>query len=172
MLLKLCFVVSLLSVAAAIDDPQKQKDKSTKLPPCKACTVLVESFNLGLERTKRGKHAGGDAAWEQEKLRAYKKSEVRFVEIQEQLCTEVKRGQDHCHTLSNDHESLIEDWFTHKQDEEPDLHAWLCIKQLSVCCPLEPMDQLVNSVPTATAMVSQLTPCFKMKYGLFVNIVL
>ncbi|XP_023159840.1 cysteine-rich with EGF-like domain protein 2 isoform X3 [Drosophila hydei] len=135
MLFKICFVLPLISIAIALDEPQKIKDKSTKLPPCKACTVLVESFNLGLERTKRGKHAGGDAAWEQEKMRVYKNSEVRLVEIQEQLCNEVKRGQDHCHMLSNDHESLIEEWFTSKQDEEPDLHAWLCINQLNVCCP-------------------------------------
>ncbi|XP_017844556.1 cysteine-rich with EGF-like domain protein 2 isoform X1 [Drosophila busckii] len=135
MLLNSAFLLTLLSIALAVDDPKVQKERSAKLPPCKACTVLVDSFNVAFEKTKRGKHAGGDAAWEQEKLRSYKNSEVRFVEIQEQLCTDVKRGQDHCHSQSNDHESLIEDWFIHKQDEEPDFHAWLCVKQLAVCCP-------------------------------------
>lgn len=83
----------------------------------------------------RGKHAGGDAAWEEEKLRSYKTSEVRLVEIQENLCQEVRRGQTQCHNMANDHEHLLEEWFTHKQTEEPDVHKWLCIDQLKVCCP-------------------------------------
>uniref|UniRef100_A0A0K8WEN1 Cysteine-rich with EGF-like domain protein 2 n=2 Tax=Bactrocera latifrons TaxID=174628 RepID=A0A0K8WEN1_BACLA len=115
--------------------PQEQKEKSSKLPPCKSCTVLVESFKLGLDKTSRGKHAGGDAAWEEEKLRSYKTSEVRLVEVQEHLCSDVRRGQDQCHTMANDHEHLLEEWFVHKQTDMPDLHAWLCIEQLKVCCP-------------------------------------
>lgn len=27
-------------------NPLEQKEKSSKLPPCKSCTVLVESFKL------------------------------------------------------------------------------------------------------------------------------
>ncbi|XP_030380532.1 cysteine-rich with EGF-like domain protein 2 isoform X2 [Scaptodrosophila lebanonensis] len=135
-------VIALLTLANAEpslfnSSPKEQRDKSAKLPPCSACKSLVKSFELGLERTKRGKHAGGDAAWEEEKLRSYKTSEVRLVEIQEQLCGDVKRGQDSCHSLANEHESLIEDWFLHKQNEWPDLHEWLCITTLKVCCPAE-----------------------------------
>lgn len=88
-----------------------------------------------MEKTSRGKHAGGDAAWEEEKLRSYKTSEVRLVEVQEQLCRDVIRGQDQCHTMANDHEHLLEEWFLHKQTDMPDLHAWLCIEQLKMCCP-------------------------------------
>ncbi|XP_068141622.1 cysteine-rich with EGF-like domain protein 2 isoform X1 [Drosophila tropicalis] len=104
-------------------------------PPCKGCSLLVTSFKVGLERTKRG-HGGGDTAWEEENLRSYKNSEVRLVEIQERLCSEPEvLNKDHCHNLANEHEALIEDWFTHKQSEHPDLHTFLCIEQLSVCCP-------------------------------------
>ncbi|XP_036327999.1 cysteine-rich with EGF-like domain protein 2 [Rhagoletis pomonella] len=134
-----CVLVLLFENCEAVEafekSPKDQKEKSTKLPPCKSCTVLVESFKLGLEKTSRGKHAGGDAAWEEEKLRSYKTSEVRLVEVQEQLCSDVKRGQDQCHTMANDHEHLLEDWFLHKQSDSPDLHAWLCIDKLQLCCP-------------------------------------
>ncbi|XP_036335371.1 protein disulfide isomerase CRELD1-like [Rhagoletis pomonella] len=112
-----------------------ESGRSTKFAPSKSCTVHVESFKLGLEKISRGKHAGGDAAWEEEKLRSYKTSEVRLVEVQEQLCSDVKRGQDQCHTMANDHEPLLEDWFLHKQSDSPDLHVWLCIDKLLLCCP-------------------------------------
>ncbi|XP_037957717.1 cysteine-rich with EGF-like domain protein 2 isoform X2 [Teleopsis dalmanni] len=133
--------VLLLSVIIYADkdflkrSPQEIKDKSTNLPPCKSCTVLVQSLKAGLDRTSRGKHAGGDAAWEEEKLRSYETSEVRLVEVQEQLCNEVRRGQSQCHNMASDHEHLIEDWFYYKQTESPDLYVWLCIEQLKMCCP-------------------------------------
>ena len=33
------------------------------------------------------------------------------------------------------HESLLEDWWFHHQDGNDDLHEWLCIEKLKVCCP-------------------------------------
>lgn len=116
-------------------DPQSQKERAFKLPPCKACSTLVSSFQAGLERTSRGKHAGGDAAWEEGRLRAYRNSEVRLVEIQEGLCREVGRGSDQCHTLANDHEHQLEEWFIHHQNSSTDLQQWFCVEQLRVCCP-------------------------------------
>lgn len=47
-----------------------------------------------MERTARGKFEGGDAAWEEERLGSYSRSEVRLVEIQEKLCSSVERGKD------------------------------------------------------------------------------
>ncbi|KAH8333912.1 cysteine-rich with EGF-like domain protein 2 isoform X1 [Drosophila kikkawai] len=120
-------MLAFLAVATSADKPIP--------PPCRGCSQLVASFKAGLERTKRG-HGGGDTAWEEEKLRSYKTSEVRLVEIQERLCSDPEVvNKDHCHNLANEHESLLEDWFTHRQAESPDLHGWLCIEQLSVCCP-------------------------------------
>ena len=46
-----------------------------------------------MEDTARGKFEGGDTAWEEEKMKSYKNSEIRLVEIQEKLCNEVVRGQ-------------------------------------------------------------------------------
>lgn len=40
-----------------------------------------------------------------------------------------------CHNLAEAHESLIEDWFLNHQKLHGDLHHWLCIKKLKVCCP-------------------------------------
>ena len=47
-----------------------------------------------MERTSRGKFEGGDADWEEKKLKSYSNSEVRLVEIQEKLCTELSKGSD------------------------------------------------------------------------------
>ena len=47
-----------------------------QLPPCGACTNLVTSFEAGVERTKRGKLEGGDAAWEEKSGQKYATSEV------------------------------------------------------------------------------------------------
>ncbi|XP_055642832.1 cysteine-rich with EGF-like domain protein 2 isoform X2 [Toxorhynchites rutilus septentrionalis] len=114
---------------------KKERLKSEKLPACKACTVLVNSFNEGLKRTERSKHEGGDAAWEEERLGSYKTSELRLVEIQERLCQDVGRGEDQCHQQAEELESLIEEWWKEGQNTHPDLHQWLCVEQVKVCCP-------------------------------------
>ncbi|XP_052838137.1 cysteine-rich with EGF-like domain protein 2 isoform X1 [Drosophila gunungcola] len=132
MLFKECWPATLAFLVAASASFSAEKPVP---PPCRACSQLVGSFKEGLERTKRG-HGGGDTAWEEEKLRSYKNSEVRLVEIQEKLCSDTGVvNKDHCHNLANEHEALLEDWFTHKQTESPDLQSWLCVDQLAVCCP-------------------------------------
>ena len=40
-----------------------------------------------------------------------------------------------CHNLAEVHESLIEEWWFKHQKNSPDLHEWLCIQKLRVCCP-------------------------------------
>lgn len=88
-----------------------------------------------MDRTERGKHDGGDAAWEEQRLGSYKRSEIRLVEIQESLCKELFSGEDQCHALAETNEALIEEWWFKKQDVTDDLHQWLCIDKLQVCCP-------------------------------------
>nr|XP_045583789.1 cysteine-rich with EGF-like domain protein 2 isoform X3 [Procambarus clarkii] len=118
-------------------DKNKNKEnlKSAKLPPCAACKTLVESFQKGIESTARGKFEGGDSAWEAEKMVSYKKSEVRLIEIQEKMCKDVERGQKQCEAGAEAHEGLLEDWWFREQERQPDLHTWLCIDTLRVCCP-------------------------------------
>uniref|UniRef100_A0A8D8JAF0 Cysteine-rich with EGF-like domain protein 2 n=1 Tax=Culex pipiens TaxID=7175 RepID=A0A8D8JAF0_CULPI len=131
----------LLLVSAAVvgaDVPtnvKKERQRAEKLPPCKACTVLVNSFREGMKRTERSKHEGGDAAWEEERLGSYKTSELRLIEIQERLCQDVGRGEDQCHQLAEDYESRIEEWWKQHQNDHPDLHRWLCVDEAQVCCP-------------------------------------
>uniref|UniRef100_A0A336MEW2 CSON000537 protein n=1 Tax=Culicoides sonorensis TaxID=179676 RepID=A0A336MEW2_CULSO len=113
---------------------KKERLKAEKLPPCKACSTLVKSFELGMERTSRGKYEGGDTAYEEEKMGKYKYSEVRLVEIQERLCEDVTRGNVQCHTLLEEYEEFIEQWWK-QQMELPKLYEFLCIEKAKVCCP-------------------------------------
>ncbi|XP_012265730.2 cysteine-rich with EGF-like domain protein 2 [Athalia rosae] len=112
----------------------KEQQRAIKLPPCAACRGLVESFRNGMEKTARGKFEGGDTAWEEEKLKSYAKSEVRLVEIQENLCKGSDRGAEQCHMLAEETESDIEDWWFNHQDSK-DLLTHLCIDLLKHCCP-------------------------------------
>lgn len=96
-----------------------------------AITVLDQ----GMEKTERGNHDEGDADWVRQRLKTYKNSEVRLVEIQESLCKDVYRGEDQCHSLVEELEHTIEDWWLNNQDENPDLHNWLCVETTAVCCP-------------------------------------
>nr|CAD7201138.1 unnamed protein product [Timema douglasi] len=88
-----------------------------------------------MERTSRGKFEGGDAAWEEERLKSYSTSEVRLIEIQENLCADIKDGINQCHFLAEENEQLLEEWWFNKQMEEPDLFKFLCINTLKHCCP-------------------------------------
>lgn len=48
----------------------------------------------GIEKTKNGHFGGGNTAWEEKNLLIYAKSELRFVEIHDSLCTETTQNQD------------------------------------------------------------------------------
>lgn len=136
------------------DTIKNEKKDSAKLPPCSACSSLVRSFKNGLDRTSRGKFEGGDTAWEEKNQgKGYAISEVRFVEIQERLCTDVSRGESQVQNLRNssfnfcnfyiffqcheDHhnwEEHLEEWWALGHDK-PELRQWLCEDKLKVCCP-------------------------------------
>ncbi|KAG7199952.1 hypothetical protein KM043_014383 [Ampulex compressa] len=119
-----------------VNDPlNKEKLKAHKFPPCAACKILINSFKKGIERTTREKFDGGDAAWEEDKLGKYGRSETRLTEIQEKLCTEIERGENQCHSLAAEVESRIEEWWFKYQDEYPDIYDYICIKELQRCCP-------------------------------------
>merc|ERR1719228_1954876 len=123
----------LLAIAIALDPPNPKKDAA--LPPCGACTNLVSSFEAGMERTKREKLEGGDAAWEEKSGQRYLTSEVRLVEIAEQVCKELARGQSQCHQNYGEWEDSIEAWWAEDPEERPSLRQRLCVDNLAVCCP-------------------------------------
>ncbi|OXU28623.1 hypothetical protein TSAR_010928 [Trichomalopsis sarcophagae] len=133
-LLLLCFTVSTSSDKAA-KKRNSEEAKNMQLPPCASCKVLVESFKKGIEKTSRGKFEGGDSAWEEDKLGSYKTSEVRLIEIQEGLCKDLDYAQTQCHSLAEDLESFVEEWWFKRQDSHPDLYSFLCIEKAERCCP-------------------------------------
>ena len=123
----------------ALDDPKKESRKAAVLPPCGACSNLVSSFERGLERTARGKFEGGDTAWEEKNQgTGYAASEVRLVEIEEDLCKDVERGEQQCHSNHHDWEEHLEEWWKLDHDDDnprPALRQWLCVERLRFCCP-------------------------------------
>ncbi|KAL4104579.1 hypothetical protein QTP88_019873 [Uroleucon formosanum] len=100
---------------------------------CRSCKILVQSFEKGLEKTKNGHFGGGNTAWEEKNLLTYAKSEVRFVEIHDSLCTEISQDQDTCFYLSGEYEHHLKEWWTAGRQE--DLFHWFCVDKLKVCCP-------------------------------------
>lgn len=120
---------------SSASEEQKESKRSVKLSPCQACKNVVESFKKGIESTARGKHEGGDAAWEERRLKNYAYSEIRLVEIMEDLCKDVDKGHDQCHSIVENNEEHLEKWWLHDQKTQPDLETYFCGNQLKVCCP-------------------------------------
>lgn len=130
-------ITFVISIENTVSVTRKEQLQSMRLPPCKACKTLHESFKKvrivhiiltglsfsiifqNLAKTEKGKFEGGDAAWEEEKLGSYARSEVRLVEIQENLCKEVEEGQNQCFSLAEMHDTLIEEWWFKHQDKQP-----------------------------------------------------
>lgn len=88
-----------------------------------------------MDRTARGNFEGGDAAWEEEKLGTYSQSEIRLVEIEEKLCSDVEEGRDQCYSMLEQFDDEIEEWWFKKQKEQPDLYDYFCVEKLKFCCP-------------------------------------
>lgn len=132
----LALVFSGLSIHSVYSnsDINKADLHNYKLPPCQSCKLLVNSFTSGMAKTSRGKFEGGDTAWEEEKMGTYATSEVRLIEIQENLCSEVEKGKFQCQSLAEENEGHFEEWWAN-QETFGDLHKWLCIEKLKACCP-------------------------------------
>lgn len=122
-------------VSKKIQSPNLDSPRSETGEECSRCKILAESFNHWLDKTARGKYEGGDAAWEEAKLKSYSRSEVRLVEIQESLCSEVKKNKDQCYTLAEEAEHVLENWWFNEDLASTDLYTWLCIETLKYCCP-------------------------------------
>uniref|UniRef100_A0A0A9W637 Cysteine-rich with EGF-like domain protein 2 n=1 Tax=Lygus hesperus TaxID=30085 RepID=A0A0A9W637_LYGHE len=127
----LVFLICLL-VSGEPND-KKPPPESEQLPPCQACRTVVNSFIEGMLKTNKKHFGGGDTAYEEEKLGDYVISEVRLAEVQEFLCSDVKRGQNQCYSLADEWESLLEEWWP-QQRTISDLFDWLCIKKVEHCC--------------------------------------
>ncbi|XP_075223784.1 cysteine rich with EGF like domains [Lycorma delicatula] len=146
-------LIVLISFASSDDKSRgaspakKEALKNEALPPCKLCKVLVDSFKKGMDKTASSNFQGGDTAWEEEKLGNYASSEVRFIEIQEKLCNDVERGNSQCHTLAEEVENRLEEWWFKQRQTEPDLFKWLCVEILKHCCPADHFGPLCLPCP-------------------------
>lgn len=76
-----------------------------------------------MTQTQKGKYEGGDTAWEEEKLGSYATSEIRLVEIQENLCKDIDEGRNQCFSFAEEHDTLLEEWwFKHQSEESSQLY--------------------------------------------------
>ncbi|KFM65217.1 Cysteine-rich with EGF-like domain protein 1, partial [Stegodyphus mimosarum] len=122
-------------VPPKMENLEKIPFKGKPVPPCRACRNLVDSFLKAVDETMRKSFEGGDADWEKQKLGSYDNSELRFIEIQEQVCSDVGLGKDQCYNLAELHESELENWFYEERHKNMDLFEFLCISHLKICCP-------------------------------------
>ena len=89
---------------------------------CKDCRV--EDFHPGVEDTKNGVFSGGDVFWEENNLKTYAKSELRFVEILEKVCETTEFS---CLTILEKYEDFLQVWW--QGDREVDLFEWFCVEK-------------------------------------------
>ncbi|XP_059703266.1 protein disulfide isomerase CRELD2 [Haemorhous mexicanus] len=99
---------------------------------CSTCRGIVDRFNQGLADTAKKNFGGGNTAWEEKTLSKYESSEIRLVEIIENLCDS---SNFECNNMVEEHEELIEKWWFKLKKKYPDLFKWFCIETIEVCCP-------------------------------------
>lgn len=120
------------------NNPSTNEDENVKLvdDPCDACNLVVASFEKGLDKTSRGKYEGGDTSWEEKNLGSYTDSEVRLIEIQEDLCNDIEalKNKTICLSMAENAETYIEDWWFKQRKENVKLRDFLCISKLKHCC--------------------------------------
>lgn len=100
--------------------------------PCETCKKLVERFHKGLEDTAKKNFGGGNTAWEEKTLSKYEISEIRLVEIIDNLCDS---SDFECNRMVEEHEEQIEKWWFKMKKKHSDLLKWFCIDTIEVCCP-------------------------------------
>ena len=96
---------------------------------CEDCRRLVEDFHRGVDDTKNGGFSGGDVFWEEENLKSYANSELRFVEILENVCV---TKEFNCFLILEQFEDYLEAWW--QSGREVDLFEWFCVGKVSICC--------------------------------------
>lgn len=105
---------------------------ATDKNPCDICRNLVDRFYKGLEDTAKKNFGGGNTAWEEKTLSKYETSEIRLVEIIENLCDS---SDFECNLMVEEHEEQIEKWWFKMRKKYPELQKWFCIETIEVCCP-------------------------------------
>ncbi|XP_041874187.1 protein disulfide isomerase CRELD2 [Corvus kubaryi] len=121
----------LLCAALLLPPPVRGAGERRRLA-CSTCRGIVDRFNQGLADTAKKNFGGGNTAWEEKTLSKYESSEIRLVEIIENLCDS---SNFECNNMVEEHEELIEKWWFKLKKKYPDLFKWFCIETVEVCCP-------------------------------------
>lgn len=123
-------IVTLLTLTIVLHSPCLfAGDSKTS---CATCRTIVDNFVKGLDKTAKKNFGGGNTAWEERALSKYETSEIRLVEILENLCDS---SSFECNHMVEEHEEQFENWWFKKKDKYPDLLKWFCIDNIEVCCP-------------------------------------
>ncbi|VDN53727.1 unnamed protein product [Dracunculus medinensis] len=116
---------------------------------CDYCSLIVKTFQTGLKKTENQHFAGGNTEWEERNLGRFATSETRLIEVMEYVCKTKNAGnvenndkfahgikdvEFKCQQMVEENEENIENWYFHKQNSDPDMHLWLCVEKLQVCC--------------------------------------
>jgi hypothetical protein len=115
-LINLCLLSALLGLSAGDEGFDKlsedeRNSKKVQMPPCGACTTVVNSFLARL--------SGAD-----------------FEAIKTKTCSDVTRGEAQCKTnLKGWTEHLRTWWQSENLRSTTSLRQWLCVEVLNVCCP-------------------------------------
>ncbi|XP_066580476.1 cysteine-rich with EGF-like domain protein 2 isoform X2 [Amia ocellicauda] len=123
-------VVTFLSLAVLLCC--QRVDARDVKEPCVTCRTITDNFAKGFDRTAKKNFGGGNTAWEERKLSKYETSEIRLVEIIENLCDS---SSFECNQMVEEHEEHFETWWFKKKEKYPDLFKWFCIDTIEVCCP-------------------------------------
>lgn len=130
--LELLRLLRLLSCVTLVLVFQVSDAKRDLISACTTCQKITDNFNKGFERTAKQNFGGGNTAWEERKLSKYETSEIRLMEIVEDLC---ESSSFECNRMVEEHEEHLETWWFKRKTKHPDLHKWFCIETIKVCCP-------------------------------------
>ncbi|XP_058683424.1 cysteine-rich with EGF-like domain protein 2-A [Poecile atricapillus] len=128
---RVALAVLLCSALLLLPPPVRGAGERRRLA-CSTCRGIVDRFNQGLADTAKKNFGGGNTAWEEKTLSKYESSEIRLVEIIENLCDS---SNFECNNMVEEHEELIEKWWFKLKKKYPDLFKWFCIETIEVCCP-------------------------------------
>ncbi|XP_025106581.1 cysteine-rich with EGF-like domain protein 2-B isoform X2 [Pomacea canaliculata] len=129
--MKIASCLSTVVTFLLLIDISKAKKRA---PKCSLCKEVTKNFQKGMERTMKSNFGGGNTDWEESRLGSYADSEIRLVEIMENICQDASKE---CHHLVEENEEIIEDfWFkSGLQKSEESFFEFFCINMVKACCP-------------------------------------
>ncbi|CAH8647178.1 unnamed protein product [Schistosoma guineensis] len=105
---------------------------------CNKCKHAAKSFILGFHKSAGKNFGGGNSLWEEKHLGSYSVSEVRYHDIVEGICSDVKQAVK-CHEFLESIEHHLEDWWLREyridSNKVQGFEEDLCVTRTKFCCP-------------------------------------